>query len=56
MLTRRRRPPLYHRNQYIGPRRETLTALDLHNRQDLEEVVLGEVLVRVVFMQLRPQN
>lgn len=48
MFTRRRRPPLFVVNTFEAYGH----AKDLHNREDLEEVVFSEIFMRVVFMQL----
>ncbi len=52
MFTRRRRPPLDFVNicEVPGERK------DLHNGEDLEEIVLGEILMRVMFVQLQHRS
>ena len=49
MLTRRRRPPLGDVSRVVDDGRGSG---DLHDGQDLEEVVFRKVLLRVVFMEL----
>ncbi len=49
MLTSRSRPPLFQRLVNASRSKERWY---LHNRQDLEEVVLREIFVRVVRMKL----
>jgi hypothetical protein len=49
MFTRSTNPPL---QPYQHTSRNTIELLDLHNGQDLEKVVLGEIPVGVVRMKL----
>jgi hypothetical protein len=52
MLTSNRRPPLS--VLLVGIVRQSREAENLHNGEDLEEVVLGEILVGVVWVE-RPE-
>lgn len=54
MLTRRRRPPLLKMLVRVERDAKSEQGGDLHNGEDLEEVVFGEVLVWVMWVQLKP--